>query len=953
MTATLLTSTAGTPVPPVGDSNVLSYLQMALDGITAKDFHQALNWLNRAIIDADDTRLGECYSLRGFVQLRLEQWEHAEDDCTQSIKRRGNDAETLSWRAAARAELGRWRQAFEDLDAARNASPHSAGIYSQQMHNYVQPAMDWFQRRIQNDQHSADLFFDRGWIYLLCHDLEKASRDFNLALEQDDSQGGALVGISQIHLDRAEYSDAIRLASQALQLDDRVLTEALSRRAQAYAAAGQLARAIEDVTRIRERLGDTQDGLILCAGLRQQLGDLAGAIEDLDLAEQMQSPRAVIYATRGDVYAEMRNYDAALTDYEQYLKRAPNDERIWLKRANIHLRQKQLDEALAGFDRALAIDKVCPAAFLGRCQVYIEMGNHSQGLIESEKALRLDSRNPEIYLARGKIFQEQKRYKHAEAEFEKATHLTSDRRKLAEIHYWRGVAHYEMGNAPTAIDYFKAASRLRPNHAGTHIWRAATSAKLEDWPDAIEHLQLAITLRPSAAHQYRKLGRPVAEKAIEYVNKKIKLGKPTAELYRQRARAQQFLGMDEEAISDFTVSLNTEHREPTTLIQRAQLLVRHGDHQAAISDLSKVIKRYPENHAAYFGRARALIDAGNNERAMRDVTHAIDLAPSESRYHVLRGDLKLARGDLEGAIKDFSQATVLDPDDHLAFRKRGSCYLKTNRALHAIADLTRSVELFPLLAETHVLRGQAYLKNEQLALANQDFEQALSIDASQVRAFCGRGTYLALIGRHEQGLIWLTKALHRFEDQRDVAELLMARGKIFYQMGRFPPAITDFSAVLEMQRDDPKSAAAARCARAVVLVQHGDLIRAKKEFDRVLSKFPEHPIAGAASQWLTNGQGPRPPILEPPQQLIRPTRPSIKHPPVKFDKTDPKWESVPPFDLWIIRTEHSREYGPISKSVLDDWVRQGRLTKKTRILKSGWPKWRKASSVYEVLKNDS
>ncbi len=934
------------------DPVVGGYLQMALDAIKDKDYHQALNWLNRAIIDAAETRLGECYSLRGFVRLRLGQFEHAEDDCTQSIKRRGNDAETLAWRAAARAELMRWRLAFEDLHSARLASPESASVYSQQMQNYLPAALEWFQTKIQNSGQTAELFSDRGWVYLLSHEGDKAMRDFRLALEQDDAYGAALVGIAQWHLDQAEFDDAIRAASQAIQLDDRVLTQALSRRARAYAAAGHLARAVEDVTRLREKLGDSQDGLLLCASLRTQLGDFAGAIDDLNLAESIQSPRAIIFAERGNVYAEMRNYDAALADYARYLEQAPNDERIWLKRANIHLRQHQLDEAMRGFDRALEIDDVCPAAYLGRCLAYMEMGNHSQALIESEKALRLDSRNPDTYFTRGKIYQQQKRFKQADAEFEKAARLTDDRRKLAEILYQHGVTQVEMGNSPAAIDFFKRASELRPRHAGTHVWRAATSAKLDDWADAIEQLQMAISLRPSASRQYRQLGRPVAEKAIQHINNMIQRGQASADLYRNRGRANQFLGNREEAIADFTVTLNAKDRDPATVIQRAQLLIRNGKHQLAIKDLSKIIKRHPEEHPAYFARARALIEADNHEGAMRDISLAIDLAPGECRYHVLRGDLKLARGDIEAAIKDYAQATVLDPDDHLAYRKRGSCYLRKNSLLHAIADLTRSIELFALSAESHVLRGQAYVKNSQYEQARHEFEAALTLDAQQIRAYCGLGTYYAMTNRHETGLIWLTKALHRFEDQRDVAELLMTRGKIFYQMGRFPPAIMDFSAVLEMQREDPKSVAAARCARAIVLVQHGDLIRAKKEFDRVLAKFPDHAIAQAASQWLINGNGPRPAILQPPDRLVRPTRPPLATQEKSFDQTDPKWESAPPFDLWIVRTEQRREYGPVSKSVLDEWVRQGRITKKTRLLKSGWPKWRKASSVYEILNLD-
>lgn len=927
-------------------------LQTAMDAINREDFASALDALNRAVIDANQVQLAECFALRGFVRLRLEQFEHAEDDCTQSVHRRGDDPETLTWRAAARAERQNWRGAFEDLDRARRADPGQSGIYAKTMESYLPAAEKTFENRLQTGNRLAQTYCERGCVYLWARNYEKARIDFDASINADSTYGPAYVGLARIELQEHRYDEATRLASQALQLSPESLKEALAVRAEAYSNNGQLALAIEDVARLREKVGDRVEGLLECARLRTRLGDLSGAIEDLNIACEMNPDLPIVLSLRGAVFTEMRNYEMALRDYIRYLKRVPGDERSWLQLGDLHMKVGNLEDARTAYDRALEIDEICSAAYVGRCKVMYELSNHAQALIESERALRLDSRNPETCVLRGKVFQQQGRYTQANAEFEKAANLTDDRHVLGEIHYLRGVSLYEAGNAVQAIEDFKEASRLRPTHAGTHIWRAATSAKLEDWPDVIEHLQIAIRLRPSAAQQYRKLGSPVALKAVKHFDRLMREGKVTADLMRNRGRAHQFLGQIDEAINDFTVALDSTSEDYDTMIERAHLFARKGRMEDAIHDLSRVIRKVPENDRAYFARATALIEAKNYDAAMRDVNRAIELAPAESRYHVLRGDLKLYANKVAAAIEDYSQAIVLDPADHLAFRKRGSCYHKLQQHLYAIADLTRSNELFPGLAETYVLRGQAYLKNEQLDLANADFESALQIDARQVRAFVGRASYLAQIGRHEEALILLTKAMQRFEgDDRHIAEMLMMRGKIFYQMGRFPPALTDFTAVLDLRREDKFSVAAARCARAVVLVQHGELIRAKKEFDRVLDKFPDHPLAKLASVWLTDGKGARPQILTPPDRLIRPTRPPVVHEPVEVGETDSKWDGEPPFDLWIVRSSKPREYGPVTKAMLDDWVRQGRIGSRTRLLRCGWEKWRKARRVYPVLDN--
>jgi tetratricopeptide (TPR) repeat protein len=390
------------------------------------------------------------------------------------------------------------------------------------------------------------------------------------------------------------------------------------------------------------------------------------------------------------------------------------------------------------------------------------------------------------------------------------------------------------------------------------------------------------------------------------------------------------------------------------MIERARLIARQGRPQDALGDLSKVIKRCPDHARAWVARASVLVDTGNYEAALRDVNRSIEISPARARHHVLRGDLRLLGNQITAAIDDYSQAISLDPADHLAFRKRGSCYQNLRQHLYAIADLTRSDELFPGQADTLVLRGQSYLKNDQLDQASEDFLKALRLNPDHVRAYVGRATVLAQKGRHEESLILLTRAMHRFrKNARQIAELLMMRGKVFYQMGRFPPALTDFTSVIRLRREDPFNVAAARCARAVVLVQHGELVRAKKEFDRVLEKFPGHPLAGPAADWLAKGTGPRPEILMPPEQLIPPTRPPVVGEPVEVGTTDPRWDAEAPFDLWLVRTARPREYGPLPKSLLDDWVRQGRITGDMRLLRSGWSKWRKASRIYEMLPSAS
>jgi tetratricopeptide (TPR) repeat protein len=931
------------------------YLETVMDMIQREDFISALEILNRVIVDAGDAHLGECFSLRGFVNLKLANYQQAEDDCDEAIRRQGNDPETLAWRATARAEQNKWRQAFLDLDLASQVDLNKGKAHLLTMQNWLASAVAALNERIAADPNDPRPLYDRGWVCFLANHHSDAKRDFDELLRRHPSHGGAAIGLARLAFRQADYPIAVRMASLAMQIDPDVLTEALAARAEAYARNGQLSHAIEDVTRLRERAGDDVNGLIHCAVLRERLGDVSGAIGDLEIAGRMNPDLPAVLVARGDAFARIRNYEVALDDYRRYLEIVPGDIAVWLKRADIHVQLGQPELARECYDRALALDDLCAAAYVGRCKVLMDAGNAADALAESERAIRLDSRNPETFLLRGRIYHDQQRYQQAEAEYSRALTMSDDAGVLGEVHFRRGVTRYEAERPHQAIDDFRKAAECRPAHAGTLVWLAATCARLDEWQEVIENLHLAIRVRPSAAQQYRQLGAPVARKAIEHFDSRIREGNRTAEIFAWRGKAHEFLGKHAEAVSDYTAALGNQNDDPEIRIARARLWSRMGDHDKALADLTRVIRSDQSNHPAYYARAAVHLERNDLAPANRDIDRAIELVPTNPRYHVLKGDIHLIAGDTASAINDYSHAVVLDPTDHLAFRKRGSCHQRNGNCLLAIADLTRSLELFPALAETHILRGQVRLKNEQFDLAIADFESALRIDPDQVRAFTGKGNYLACINRHEEALIWLTKAFHRFNNQpRNVSEILMMRGKVFYQMGRFLPAIADFTAVIDLQTDDPFGESAARCARGIALVQTGDLMRAKKEFDRVLKKFPEHPLARSASQWLETGRGARPRALVPPTTFIRPTRPPVittPHSPEPNLAVESNGKKVAdsPLNMWLVRTTKNKEYGPVSRQTLDDWVKQGRIDGASRLLLTGWKTWRKAKRIYPSL----
>ncbi len=921
-------------------------IQLVMNLIEQERFKTALSHLNRAIIDAPPEKLAECFSLRGYVHLKNLEFDRAEADCTEAISHDWDEAQTYAWRAAARGEQNRWRLAFDDLDrACELAGPHQ-DRYLRLMESYSKTASDFFRELIKAGKDSPDMFFERGWIYFKSGKYQKAQRDFQHALKQSPGHPWASIGMAELSLHEGQTSGVKEACDAALHGPEDCQRYALRIRAALNQRQGNAAGAKRDLDQLAELAGDCPREIVECCRLRNQLGDNVTAIDELTEVLKTSPDYHIAILVRGDCYRDIRNYPFAINDYSAFLRHYPDDIQALICRATAFQAAKRWESAHADLDRVLQIDDTEFEAYLVRSKVYLDEGKLDDALSECRTAVRLDNNHAEAFSVLAAIYNRLCDYGSAIEEYSRAYEIAESHDDKAQNLYCRGISYYELGDFDKALKDFKKSCRLRPNHAGSWIWKAACCARLEEWSAAILGLQQAILVRPSASQEYQKLGTPVAEKAIEFFNRQMQRGHESAELFHNRGLAFQFLGRDQEAILDYTSALNRQQDDVDTLIRRGQVLTRAGDYDAAIDDFSNVIKQDKTNHRARYCRAIARLAEGKYEEARTDLLKAIKAAPNHPRYHILLGELAQKMGDLDGVIAAFDRAIIQDPTNPATYRRRGAAHLAAGRCLQAISDFTHSLELYPAQMDVLVSRGQAYLKSGQPIMAIEDFEVALTHNDRLAKAYSGRATALVTQGRHEYTLIWLTKAIHRFEDPRELSEIIFSRGKVFYQMGRTVPAIVDFSSVIELMRGDKRTVAAARYARAIAEIQNEQFEDAERDFRKLVKADSRNTHFREGLKWLSDRSQPRPRFLDGPETFKRPTRPPVIRNGVALtDHTIRKWESAPPYDTWVVRTSDRKEYGPVHFGILSSWANEGRLDIGMRLLRADWRKWQRVEKI--------
>jgi tetratricopeptide (TPR) repeat protein len=932
-----------------------SSLKAIVARVESKDYATALASLNQVIDTAPPARLAECYAIRGFAQLKQLDFQRAEEDCTESLSLDWEQAQTYAWRAAARGEQGKWHLAFDDLDRAYEFGGALQDRYLGLMEVMSEHARDYYRNRAQIGELTADSLFERGWTSLRNNNFDKAILDFTQALKREPHHPWASAGLAEVYLKKNHLKglDPIRaLCDDALHGSLACRRHALRIRAQLYWEAGDILDAKNDLKTLADQVRDNVLESVQCVELMMKLGDYLAAIDLLNQLHDQNAARILAVLKRGDCFAAICNYGLALNDYTQYLDCFPHSVPALVRRAKMHLASKHSSKALPDLKQAIELEPNHFEANLRLGQVYCDLEKFDLALNHCRLAVQIDGSQAEGFSVLASIYNRLNEYRQSVEEYSRSIELAKTTAERAQYRFLRGIAAYESEDLELALADFRLATEERPYHAGSWIWKAAGCARQEDWAGAILALQKAIEVRPTGAQQYQKLGHPIAEKAIQhYRRQEQRQGQSTpASLYLNRGMAHQFLEQHAAAVLDYTQGLSLKPKDHDLLARRGQSLMHSGHYSAAIEDFTTVLIRNPNDHLTFYHRALARIAHRETAAAKEDLLTALRLAPNQPRYALLLGEMELNHGHETVAMNQFDRAILLDPTNPLAYRMRGRMHAELGNFLAAIGDVTHSLQLYPMQPELLVLRGEAYLKSNQPLTALEDFEAALAMDERCAKAYAGRATVLVIQRRHEYALIWLTKAIHRFRAPHELAEILLARGKVYSQMARYQPAISDFTLVVELLRNDPQSLVAARFHRALAKIQMHQLVSAQKDLRKILSIDPKHVDAKTVSDWLMDTSRPMPAVVYPASGTYRPTRPAAQRTGIVLTHGSvTKWQSDPPYNMWIIRNEDKKEYGPVPLPVLADWASEGRLVNGMRLLRSDWSKWKRIEKIFPEI----
>ena len=404
--------------------------------------------------------------------------------------------------------------------------------------------------------------------------------------------------------------------------------------------------------------------------VRNQRGDLDGAIADFTAAIALDPHHAMAFNNRGNARSDKHDLDGAIADFTEAIAIDPRHAMAFSNRGITRRDKGDLEGAIADFTEAIALDPGDSRALTNRGNARCDRGDLEGAIADYTQAVALDPRLAMAFNSRGNARRAKADLDGAIADYTQA--LAIDPRFAMALTN-RGTTRHDQGDLDGAIADLDHAIAIDPGHAVAYHNRGNIRAKHGHLDGAISDFTQAIALDPRYASAF--------------VN---------------RGHALEAQGNLDGAIADYTRALTIDSRLAIAFNNRAGARLATGDHVGALDDYAQARHLDPRSAIFAFNRGNVLKATGDLKGAIVDFTEAIALDPRFAMAFNNRGLARLDSGDVDAALADHDHAIALDATCWQAWWNRGLALLRLGRREEATASLSRGRELAPAVDQARL-----------------------------------------------------------------------------------------------------------------------------------------------------------------------------------------------------------------------------------------------------------
>jgi tetratricopeptide (TPR) repeat protein len=178
---------------------------------------------------------------------------------------------------------------------------------------------------------------------------------------------------------------------------------------------------------------------------------------------------AEVYFQRGLVYSQKKDYDLAIDNYSQAIRRNPKN----------------------------------PSLYYNRGVAHSKKGNYAQAIVDYTEAIRLNPKDADAVFNRAFAYKRKGEYDKAIADYTQVAQLNP---KDVTAYFNRAFAHEAKGDDDKAIADYTKSIQLSPRYFNAYLDRGIIHSKKKEFSRAIADYNAAIKINPKNGEVWGRLG---------------------------------------------------------------------------------------------------------------------------------------------------------------------------------------------------------------------------------------------------------------------------------------------------------------------------------------------------------------------------------------------------------------------------------------------------------------
>ncbi len=292
----------------------------------------------------------------------------------------------------------------------------------------------------------------------------------------------------------------------------------------------------------------------------------------------------------------------------------------------------------------------------------------------------------------------------------------------------------------------------------------------KNYKESIKHLEYSILVRNKELNKLKDKKPTNVELKNKIEQKKYDL----AQSFYYRGIAYKFIGNNEEAIKDFSVSVSL------------------------VNDFAK----------AYAERGIAFYKLGFSKKALENINTAIKLKPEDATYYYNRGSIYLEEKDYKNAIFDFSQSLKLDFTFTFSYFKRAEAFRFLEKYEKAIENYKKAIGLFTnesYIYDAYLSLGKCYYHLSRYEEAEKSYLNSFDYSEKPIIANLNLAILYGTLedtkyGNIDKAIQYANKSVILSEYKNERALVYLA--SLYYKQGKVEKAYQTQKFAIELKPND-------------------------------------------------------------------------------------------------------------------------------------------------------